>query len=147
MSTYATTPTEQTDTEAPGTGHQLCEYCRPSGEPNRTPSSICDCEPIERNVAGPAPIDEHFDTVLRAAETAIIDHWAAFWDDAITVTRAIVRGQCNDEYTVQIEFDGTITQNLADPHVTEVATARIQTMNGDGSIHVGITLTETENEE
>lgn len=140
--TYATTSTTSDDTDSPGTGYQLCEFCKASGTPNTNPDSICDCTPIERLVAGPAPINDRFDTILRLAETAVIDHWAAHWDDAVTITRSVVRGQCNDEYTVQLTFDGTLTRNVDTPYETPAGSAQIIGIKGDGTVSIGVTLTE-----
>ncbi len=141
MTTHATTPTEDVETDTSATGYQLCEFCRATGKANNAPDSVCACHPITRQVAGPSSVNTKYDQIIQTAETAVIDHWGAFWDDSVTITKSILRGQSGDEYTVHIEFDGTLTSNLSQLYETTDATAQLQTINGDGVVHVGVTLT------
>ena len=161
MTTLATTSTimpDAADTIGPDDspdgfiGYRLCEFCVARGVPNDNPSSVCDCQEITRKVAGmdrthedgthshiPTPIDE----TLRLAETAVLDHWGAYWDDAVTITKSVLCGQSGDEYTVTIHFDGRLFDDLTEPFTTETGSARIRSFNGDGSLSVGVTLDES----
>lgn len=107
---------------------------------NENPESVCDCRPIERRVAGPGTIDDRMDTVLRIAETAALTHWAGHWRDSLTINNSTVRGQCGEEYTVEVDFDGTLHGNLAESFETEHGTARIRSMRGSGKVSIGVTI-------
>lgn len=100
-------------------GYHLCEFCESKGIPNDNPSSVCECTKISRGISGLNPseykemsdIKNIKDTALRAAETALIEHWAAYWDDSVTITSSTLGGMCGDEHTITISFDGVLTTN------------------------------------
>lgn len=142
MSTYATSSTTQPDSDEYGTGYQLCEFCVSRGKPRNNPPSVCDCTSISRGVSGPNTVDDRFDTVIRIAETAVVDHWAAFWNDSVTIQKSIVPGQCNDEYSVEIHFDGTLSSNISESYENEDGVARIKSFHGEGKVSIGVRLTE-----
>lgn len=128
------------DEEDAGLGFHLCEFCESRGIPNNNPRSVCECTPIKRVVAGSRGVTDKFDVIFRIAETAVIEHWGAWHSDDVTVTRAVVPGQCNDEFSVHLTVDGVLSEDLGEPFELDSGVARLKGFDGDGTVRIGVTL-------
>lgn len=147
MTTFATSPTTSIETdseerEEEHIGYQLCEFCSVHGEPSN-PESVCECSEITRHRAGSVPVDyaDKYDTILRLAEHALLEQWSYGHTD-IRILESTIGGQCSEEYTVAIHFEGMLAADLTEPLQLDAGTARVWSFSGDGKLRVGVTLTD-----
>lgn len=124
-------------------GHRTCRFCRTA--PQYVPSPCCDCTPIKRTIAGSLQLTPTFDTIFRIAEKAVIDFWSQSWaSEEINITKSAIvgkltaSGSANDEHSVNVYFDGTISASLDKSFECEDGRATIKSISGDGKICIAV---------
>lgn len=128
-------------------GHRLCEFCEPRGTAHSNPDSVCECTPISRNAAS-RPIDTVFDLAMRIAEHAVLEEWS--YDrptDNVEIVRTHVGGGVSNadrtkKHDVKIHFNGMLWDEVTEPFTCKYGTAELWSIDGDGGIHIGVTLAD-----
>lgn len=139
--------TIENEYDSSAVAYQFCEFCISRGTPKDTAESVCECTSFKRGT-GLGQIPERLDLAMRLAEHAVLDEWAINPDRSDTeITESHVGGGTkspgeNRRHDVRISFEGSIWDEVTEPFTCEYGTAELWAVNGDGDIHVAVTLAD-----